>query len=75
MDTIEFNDEILEVHRTYHNNGKLKWEWTQKNGQLHGYRKEFYESGKKELYAEYRNGKRHIINTCLLYTSPSPRDS
>ncbi len=63
MDTIEYQGEILEVHKTYHDNGKLKWEWTQKRNQLHGYRKEYFESGNKRLYGEYKNGKRYKFQT------------
>ena len=47
----------VETITTYYDNGQVHRQWQQTDYELHGFHKEYYESGTKKAIREYRNNE------------------
>lgn len=54
-------DDELQVCRRYFPGGQLMTEWTERNGQLHGWRRHWFADGRLFSEAEYNNGLPHGV--------------
>ena len=62
------------IQKTFYDNDTLQILSSYTNNELSGDYKEFYRNGKLKMTGKYIKGQKDGPWTCLLYTSPSPRD-
>ena len=67
------NDQTVEILQEYDSNPKFRWVSEPDDGQSDAIRKGF-ESGDEEIIGWLCSDDFYFPGTCLLYTSPSPRD-
>ena len=61
MDNI-IDGKQVETITTHYDNGQIHRQWQQTDYELHGFHKEYYESGMKKAMREYRNNKIHKVD-------------